>query len=73
MHPGGSCYGYRNIPIEDPTRKGKYGRPAVKGVRLEIIREEAAIILRIFEMSAGGIGFEMIAKRLNKEGVPAPN
>ena len=69
-HPGGSCYGYRNIPIEDSTRKGKYGRPAVKGVRLEIIAEEAASIRRIFRVSAGGMGFETIAKRLNEERVP---
>ena len=70
LHPGGKCYGYRNIPIEDPTRKGKYGRPAVSGVRLEIIAEEAAAIRRIFRMSAGGMGFETIAKRLNEERVP---
>ena len=36
MNPGGKCYGYVNVPIEDPTRHGKYGRPAVSGVRLEI-------------------------------------
>ena len=73
LHPGGSCYGYRNIPIEDPTRKGKYGRPAVSGVRLEIIPEAATVIRRIFRMSAGGMGFETIAKRLNEERVPTPH
>ena len=70
LHPGGKCYGYRNIPIEDPTKKGKYGRPAVSGVRLEIIPEEAAAIRRIFRMSAGGMGFETITKRLNEKRVP---
>ena len=73
LHPGGCCYGYRNIPIEDKTRKGKYGRPAVSGVSLEIIPEAAVVIRRIFGMSAAGIGFETIAKRLNREDVPTPN
>ena len=73
LHPGGKCYGYRNIPIEDPTRMGKYGRPVVSGVRLEIIPEQAVVIRRIFGMSARGVGFETIAKRLNREDVPTPN
>ena len=73
LHPGGRCYGYRNIPIEDPTRKGKYGRPAVSGVRLEIMAEAALVIRRIFGMSAGGVGFETIARRLNQQGVPTPH
>src|SRR2546422_9926445 len=33
---GGRVYEYNNVPIEDPTRMGKYGRPAVLGVKLEI-------------------------------------
>jgi len=52
--PGGECYGYLNVPIEDPTRSGKYGRFAVSGVQLEIAEEEAAVVRRIFEMYADG-------------------
>lgn len=51
LHPGGPCYGYENVPIEDPTRQGKYGRPAVAGVRLEIQHEGAHAIRRIFTRS----------------------
>ena len=72
MQPGGKCYGYRNIPIEDPTRAAKYGRLAVSGVRLEIVQEEAAVVRRVFEMYAAGTSLANIAKRLNAEGVVAP-
>lgn len=72
LHPGGRCYGYRNVPIEDPSRPGKYGRPAVSGVQLEIQEEQAAVVRRIFEMYAAGQGLARIAKGLNQEGVPAP-
>ena len=72
LHPGGRCYGYLNVPIEDPTRTAKYGRPAVSGVRLEIHSEQAAVVRRIFQMYAEGQGLARIAKVLNEEGVPAP-
>ena len=69
---GGRCYGYRNRPIEDPTRMAKYGRPAVIGVELEIEEPEGAVIRRIFEMYANGAGLAQIAKILNAESVLAP-
>jgi DNA invertase Pin-like site-specific DNA recombinase len=73
LQAGGRCFGYRNVPIEDPTRIGKYGRPSVLGVRLEVEETEAAIVRRIFDMyAAGGDGLARIAKKLNAEGVPAP-
>jgi DNA invertase Pin-like site-specific DNA recombinase len=60
--PGGKCYGYRNIPIEDPTRSAKYGRSAVSGVRLEIVEEEATVVRRIFETYARGGSLATISK-----------
>jgi site-specific DNA recombinase len=72
FNPGGRCYGYKNVPIEDPTRTGKYGRPAVLGVRQEINESEAAVVRRIFALYASGLGLAPIAYRLNEEGVPAP-
>jgi site-specific DNA recombinase len=72
FQPGGKCYGYRNVPIEDPTRSGKYGRFAVSGVQLEIIEEESAVVRRIFEMYADGNSQATIAKTLNAEGISAP-
>src|SRR5262249_3071326 len=46
---GGRVFGYANVPIEDPTRVGKYGRPAVLGVKLEINLEQAEIVKRVFQ------------------------
>jgi len=72
LNPGGKCYGYRNVPIEDPSRTMKYGRPAVLGVRLEIVEREAEVVRHIFRMSADGMGYGAIARRLNRERVPGP-
>jgi DNA invertase Pin-like site-specific DNA recombinase len=69
-NPGGICYGYINVPDEDPTRKGDYGRPAVKGVYQVILPEQAVIVVRIFEMYASGISLGGIAGTLNEEGIP---
>ncbi len=68
FQPGGKCYGYRNVPIEDPTRSGKYGRFAVSGVKPEVVEEEAAVVQRIFGMYADGNSQVVIAKTLNAEG-----
>lgn len=72
LHPGGKCFGYTNAPIEDPHRQGKYGRPAILGVRLEINPQEAVVVRRIFQMHADGMGLAEIAKTLNRERVPSP-
>jgi len=72
FNPGGKCYGYVNVPVEDLNRPGKYGRPAISGVRLEIHPEQAAVIVRIFQMFAEGMGLARISKKLNDEGVRAP-
>jgi DNA invertase Pin-like site-specific DNA recombinase len=69
---GGKCYGYKNVPVEDQTRRGDYGRPAVIGVLQEVIPEEAAVIRRIFEMYAAGASYADVAKALNAEGVLSP-
>jgi len=70
--PGGRTYGYRNVNIEDPHRKGDHGRPAVIGVVQETIPEEAKVVLRIFEMYAAGASYATIAKTFNREGIQSP-
>lgn len=70
--PGGKCYGYENIPDEDPTRRGEYNRPAVIGVSQRAIPAEAAVVQRIFEMYAAGYSYARVAKTLNKEGILSP-
>ena len=70
--PNGRVFGYDNIPVEDPTRKGKHGRPAVAHVLLVSNPVQTAAVRRIFEMYARGMGHRSIARTLNAERVPSP-
>jgi site-specific DNA recombinase len=72
LNPGGKLYGYINIPILNPNRPGKYGRPAVDGVDQQINAEQAEVVCRIFQMYASGMGLALIAKTLNAGGVRSP-
>ncbi len=55
---GGRSYGYRPV----------LGKPG----ELEIVPDEAAVVLRIFEDYVGGMSPRDIAHRLNREGVAPP-
>jgi site-specific DNA recombinase len=68
---GGTCYGYKNKYLTDPTVKER-GQDRVVGVEQEVTPEQAAVVVRIMEMRAAGLSFAQIAKTLNAEGVPAP-
>jgi DNA invertase Pin-like site-specific DNA recombinase len=59
LHTGGRCFGYSTVPVEG-------------GKKLQVNKTEAALVRRIFEMSASGLSLNTIAKRLNREGVPPP-
>ena len=72
LHTGGRCFGYRSIPVEDPTRTDPYGRPLITGVRLEIDEVQALTVRRIFTDYAAGDSIKTIAKRFNSEGVTSP-
>jgi site-specific DNA recombinase len=72
FHTGGRCFGYRGVPIQDPTRADCYGRPQIVGVKLAIHQEQAAIVQRIFSDYAAGDSIKTIAKKLNAEGVTSP-
>ena len=71
-NPSGSCYGYKNVPDEDPTRVGLYNRPFVKGVHQVVDPAQASVVRRIFEMYRDGMGYHSIATALNREGVQSP-
>jgi site-specific DNA recombinase len=60
LHAGGRCFGYRNVPVDGG------------GVRLEIEDSEAAVVRRIFEMSASGMSLKAMAAALNAERVRPP-
>src|SRR5262249_8220299 len=68
---GGAVYGYSNpaVPSREP---GSDGRPKRLHVVRRIHPEQAAVVQRIFELYASGLGITRIAKRLNAEHVPPP-
>jgi DNA invertase Pin-like site-specific DNA recombinase len=59
---GGSVYGYRNVRLEGVD----------KAVRREPDPEQAAIVVKIFELAAQGWGQTRIAKHLQSTGVKSP-
>ncbi len=59
FHAGGRCFGYKNMQ-------------APEGVKLEVDKTEAAIVYRIFDMSADGKSLKTIAHTLNAEHVSPP-
>lgn len=68
-NPGGGCYGYRNVPIYDHSRKGVYGQPFVKAVQQQIDPETSQVVLRIFNAYAEGMSYKQVAAMLNAEGI----
>ncbi len=61
---GGKVYGYTNVEVlANGTRQS---------VTRQVNPEQAAVVQRIFEMYASGIGMLTIAHRLNDEGVKPP-
>ena len=69
---GGRSYGYRHVPVEDPSRRDHLGRPVVVSVRREVDEEQARWVRLIFEKYADGWSPRRIANELNCLGVPAP-
>jgi DNA invertase Pin-like site-specific DNA recombinase len=61
QHTGGHCFGYDSVSV-----------PGTSGKHLVINESEAAVVRRIFEMSADGQSLKTIAKTLNRECVPPP-
>jgi hypothetical protein len=56
-------YGYRPVPVIEAGRRVRVERA--------IAPEEAAVVRRIFELAASGLGCKRIAATLNDEAVPA--
>ena len=51
---GGRAYGYRHIPITDPSKPDQYGRPAVVAVKRGIDPAQAKTVRQIFEWYTEG-------------------
>ena len=61
---GGRVFGYDNVEVLADGKRSHVER--------RINEAEAAVVRRIFELSASGAGLTRIAKTLNAEGAPAP-
>ncbi len=73
-HAGGSLYGYRTVPILDPSGAlGPFNQPKVLGRKIEIDEPTATVIRRIFADAAMGVSPGQIAVALNHEHVPKPS
>jgi site-specific DNA recombinase len=59
FHTGGRCFGYTNEITPG-------------GVRLAVNSAESLIVLKIFELAAGGMSLKAITKKLNADGIPPP-
>jgi hypothetical protein len=64
---GGVTYGYRTVPVVDPTRTDE-----CLGYRVEIEPTEAAFVRRVFEAYAEGQPLAAIIAMLRKAGAPPP-
>jgi DNA invertase Pin-like site-specific DNA recombinase len=70
---GGITYGYRTVPVADPSGKSDVnGYPVLLGKRVEIQPAEARVVAHIFEWYANGLGIGRIVERLNRERLPGP-
>ena len=68
---GAMQYGYDKGPVFDPSgATDPDGRPLLIGRRIQVNPDEAAVINRIFEWAASGVGVPSIVDRLNREGIP---
>jgi site-specific DNA recombinase len=61
LHTGGRIFGYDTISLGEGA-----------GKKLVVNPSEAAIVKRIFELSAGGQSLKAITRKLNAEHVPSP-
>ncbi len=67
---GGRVFGYRNVDVLAGV--DAHGRPMRSHVTREIVEAEAAVVRRIFELCAAGLGTKRIARALNEDGEPSP-
>jgi site-specific DNA recombinase len=66
---GGTTFGYRTVPIQDPSGKTDVnGYPLLAGKRVEVVPEQGRLVVQIFEWYASGMGTGRIVDRLNREG-----
>ncbi|MFO0680495.1 MAG: recombinase family protein [Sandaracinus sp.] len=66
---GGAVYGYSNRPV---MIAGPDGKPTKLRTEYAVDEVEAAVVRRVFELYAGGLGLRGIARTLNGDRVASP-
>jgi DNA invertase Pin-like site-specific DNA recombinase len=66
----------RQLPLWIEARGGRwvengYGKKTLRGAKLHLIRERAAVVKQVFCLAAGGYGLAGIVKKLTADGIPA--
>jgi site-specific DNA recombinase len=69
---GSITFGYRTVPVPDPSGKVENGYPVLLGKRVEVVPEEARTVVQAFEWHASGLGAGRIVQRLNRDGLRGP-
>ena len=72
FNTGGKTFGYRSIPVPDPSGRRDADGPVVIGKRLEVDDEQAAIIRQIYRWYLDGVSHPKVVDRLNAMDVPTP-
>ena len=71
---GHRTFGYKSVPVPDPSGKlDSDGHPVLLGKRLEIVEAHAQVIRDIFTWYADGLGAGEIAAKLNRAGITGPS
>ncbi len=60
------------MPVPDENRKGSFGKPALIGVKQQIIPEQAEVVKQIMWMRADGLSFGRVAQSLIAQGITPP-
>jgi hypothetical protein len=66
---GSLPYGYTSRATRHEDRKG---RPVASHFEIEIHADRAAVVRKIFQLYADGLGVKKVVTRLNAEGIPGP-
>ena len=72
FHTGGKTFGYRSVPVYDPSGRRDADGPIAIGKRLEVDPEAAATIQRIYQRYVEGVSLPKMIDQLNREEVPSP-
>ena len=72
FHTGAKTYGYRSVPVYDPSGRRDADGPVLVGKRREVVPAQAAVIQQIFHWYVAGISQPQIVDHLKASATPSP-